>query len=373
MIRSLSLILSVLDVLHGLIHLMGFVAYWPLANLPDLPYKTSRLSGRLELGAAGMRLFSLLWLLAALGWVIAGALLAFGRPAWAPLMLGAAVLSLVICMLDWGVAFRGALIDLGFLLVLLVVFGLRVQPAPLPNYTAGPAHPVETAPIPEGLPEPVERFYRLTYPKGRIPVYHSAVISGRGTLRVMGITFPSRYRFVHRSGYDYRHYFESTFYGFPILKVNEHFIDGHARMELPFGVTENDPLVDSAANQGLWAEMSIYPAAYLTDARVRWEAVDDRTARLYVPWQSGEQVFTVHFDPQSGRMLRMETLRNRDAKSGLIQWTAGSMILPAQNGRPAKELQTATWVDEGTPWLIMETEAAVYNTDIADYIRQTGP
>ena len=50
-------------------------------------------------------------------------------------------------------------------------------------------------------------------------------------------------------------------------------------------MTENDPLVDSAANQGLWAEMSVYPAAYLTDPRVRWEAVDDLTARLYIPWR----------------------------------------------------------------------------------------
>ena len=77
------------------------------------------------------------------------------------------------------------------------------------------------------------------------------------------------------------------------MKVNEHYIDGHGRLELPFGVAENDPSVDSAANQGLWAEMSVYPAGYLTDKRVRWEAVDDTTARLHVPWQDGEQVFTV--------------------------------------------------------------------------------
>jgi hypothetical protein len=372
MIRILSISVAVIALLHGLIHLMGFVAYWPLASLPDLPYKTSLLNGRWELGAAGMRLFSLLWLLAALGWVVAGLLLIFEQPAWAPLMLGATLLSLAICLLDWGVAFRGALIDLAFLLILFVVFGLRFQPASFPAYSAAPAYPAETAPIPAGLPAPVERFYRVAYPDGRLPVYHTAVISGRGTLRVMGVTFPSRYRFVHRSGYDYRHYFESTFYGFPIFKVNEHFIDGHARLELPFGVTENDPLVDGAANQGLWAEMSIYPAYFLTDGRARWEAVDHVTARLYVPWRDGEQVFTLHFDPQTGRMLSMETMRNRDAKSGLIQWTAGSLTRPARGGWAAKEMQTATWADEGTPWLIMDTEQAVYNTDVSDYVRQRG-
>jgi hypothetical protein len=373
MIRILSISVAVIAILHGLVHLMGFAAYWPLANVPELPYKTSLLNGRWEVGAAGMRLFSLLWLLAALGWVVAGVLLVFKQPSWAPLMLGATLLSLVICILDWGAAFRGAWIDLVFLVILFVVFGLRYQPAPFPAYSAGPAYPAETAPIPAGLPAPVERFYRVTYPDSRLPVYHTAVISGRGTLRVMGVTFPSRYRFIHRSGHDYRHYFESTFYGYPIIKVNEHFIDGHARLELPFGVTENDPLVDGAANQGLWAEMSIYPAYFLTDGRARWEAVDEVTARLYIPWRDGEQVFTMRFDPQTGRIQSMETLRNRDSKSGLILWTAGTQTLPVRSSQPAKELQTATWADEGTPWLIMDTEEAVFNTDVSDYVQQRGP
>jgi hypothetical protein len=373
MLRILSISLAVFAILHGLIHLMGFVAYWPLANVSDLPYKTNLLNGRLEIGASGMRIFSLVWLLAAVGWIVAGGLLALGRPSWAPLMLGAALLSLVICILDWGAAFRGGLIDLVFLVILFFVFGLRVQPAPLPAYTAAAAYPAETAPIPEGLPAPVERFYRLTYPDGRLPVYRSAVISGRGTMRIMGIRFPARVRFVHNTGYDYRHYLEGTFYGFPIFKANEHFIDGHARLELPVGVTENDPAVDSAANQGLWAEMSVYPAAYLTDERVRWEAVDETTARLYVPWQEGEQVFTVHFDPQSGRILRMETLRNRDAKSGQILWTAGSLTIPGRGSLPARDLQTATWADEGTPWLVIENDEVVYNTDVSQYILQKGP
>jgi hypothetical protein len=372
MIRILSVSVAVIAILHGLIHLMGFVAYWPLGNVPDLPYKTSLLNGRWEVGAAGMRLFSLLWLLAALGWVVAGVLLVFKQPSWAPLMLGATLLSLVICLLDWGAAFRGALVDLVFLAILFVVFGLRYQPAPFPAYSAEPAYPAETAPIPAGLPGPVERFYRVTYPAGRLPVYHTAVVSGRGTLRIMGLTFPSRYRFVHRSGYDYRHYFESTFYGFPVMKVNEHYIDGRGRMELPFGVVENDPLVNSAANQGLWAEMSAYPAYFLTDGRARWEAVDDNTARLYVPWQDGEQVFTVRFDPQSGRLLHMETLRNRDAKSGQILWTAEAVVVPARDGSRATEMMTATWADEGTPWLILETEEAVYNTDVSVYLHQRG-
>ena len=112
MVRFVSVIVALVAMVNGLIYLMGFTAYWPLAEISELPYKTTLLAARLQIGAGGMRLFSVLWLLAALGFVVSGLALLFGKSSWAPLMLASVVLSLVICILDWGVAFRGALIDL---------------------------------------------------------------------------------------------------------------------------------------------------------------------------------------------------------------------------------------------------------------------
>jgi hypothetical protein len=217
----------------------------------------------------------------------------------------------------------------------------------------------------------VERFYRQTY-GDEIPVYHSAVISGRGTVRFMGITFPARWRFTHEVGKAYRHYFEITFYGFPVLKVNEHYLDGRARLELPFQVVENDPGVDSAANQGLWVETSAFPSVFLTDPNVRWEAVEDKTARLYVPFGDGEQEFTVTFDPQTGELVRMETLRYYDKKVGKLRWWGERIQGGDRDGQPTTTL-AATWEGEGTPWLVCEIEEAVFNSDVSAYIHQTGP
>ena len=64
MIRILAILLAVVTGLHGLIHLMCFVAYWPLGEIKDLPYKTTLLGWKLDLGAGGMRLFSVVWLVA---------------------------------------------------------------------------------------------------------------------------------------------------------------------------------------------------------------------------------------------------------------------------------------------------------------------
>ena len=370
MLRILLISFIVIAGIHGLIHLLGFVAYWPLAKISELPYKTALLGGRLDLGVTGMRVYSLLWLLAALGFVMAAIALALGKSFWAPLMLGAVLLSLVIGILDWSAAFRGVLINLVLLLVLGVVLGLRVQPAPLPAYTA-PSAPVQTVQFPSNLPKPVEQFYRLIY-GDEIPVYTSAVFTARGTLRFMGITFPARMRFIHLTGRGYRHYIETTFYGLPVLKVNEHYLDGHARLALPFAVVEDDPRVDSAANHGLWGEMSFYPASLSTDPRTRWEPVDDTTARLQVPFGEGEQVFTLYFDPQTGLLARMETMRYHE-KAGIVRWWGEGSRWMGLNGQPVSVSFAATWEFEGTPWLVGEIEDAAFNTDVSAYIRQTGP
>jgi hypothetical protein len=371
MIRFLSILLSLLVAFHGLIHLMGFLAYWPLREFPALPYKTALLSGRWEIGATGMRLFSLLWLIAALGFILSATALLFGKPWWAPVMLAASLLSLLICILDWGVAFRGAIVDLLLLLMLFVVFGFRQPPVPLPPYTAAAA-PITTVPLPSGLPAPVGRYLRLTY-GDELPVYTSAVMSGRGTVRFMGVIMPARLRFSHASGQSYRHYIETTFYGIPLLKVSERYLDGHTRFELPFGVEEDKPGVDSAANQGLWAETIFYPAYLVTDPRLRWQAVDDNTAKLFVPFKDGEQEFTLQFDPQSGLMTHIETLRFRDEKSGTLRWWGDQLYEPDQNGDPQLKGFAVTWGDEGTPWLVIRIEDIVFNTDVSQYLRQQGP
>lgn len=236
----------------------------------------------------------------------------------------------------------------------------------------GQSAPPETLPLPAGLPSPVERYYRQTY-GAEIPVIQSAVLSGRGTVRFMGITFPARLRFSHVSGKDYRHYIEATFFGYPVFKVNEHYLDGHTRLDLPVGVVENDPKVDSAANQGLWAESLAYPAIFDTDPRVRWEYVDDTHARLSVPYGDAEQVFTVQFDAQSGELTRAETDRYRDEKVGMLRWWGEKYLGNSQSGQPASVTFAVTWEDEGTPWLVYELEESVFNADLTDYIRQTGP
>lgn len=371
MARVLVGALTLVVLAHGLIHLMGFVAYWPLGELKELPYKTALFGGRWEVGRAGMRLYSALWLIAALGFVLAvGGWLA-GHD-WPPVvMAGAASLSLLLTLADWSAAWRGAVINVVILVVLAVVLGLRVKPAPFPAY-AGQTPPLEQVPVPDDLPAPVARFYQVISGE-TVPVIDSAVITGTVRLRFQGIGFNGRYRFTHDAGQGYRHYIEATLFGQPLLKVNEWYLDGKGRLELPFGTTENEPAVDRAANLGLWGESIWLPSIWLTDPRVRWEALDAQTATLVVPFGAQEERFTVTFDPQTGLIAQMEALRPKSTDPDkLTRWTLRPEGWARFHGMLLPSPASATWEDEGTPWAIFTLDDVAYNIDVREYLRGRG-
>jgi hypothetical protein len=261
-------------------------------------------------------------------------------------------------------------------LVILVWLGLRIPPAPFAAF-AGQAQELAAVPLPAGLPGPVERFYRQLYGES-VPVITSAVLSGRGTLRLPsrgGIRFPVRFRITHAAGQGYRHYFEATFFGWPIMRVNEHYLEGRARLALPFGVTEGEPKVDQGAALALWAESVAWlPALLVTDPAVRWQAVDAETALLAVPAGAETERFLVRFDPASSQIWLLESMRYKGAADpAKTLWLNQLMAWQPVAGQPVAATAALTWLDEGSPWAVFTVENVVYNADVQETLRATGP
>lgn len=231
----------------------------------------------------------------------------------------------------------------------------------------------EYIPLPDHLPAPVQRFYQ-TIIGDQIPVIQSAVLTLSGTLRFKGITFPANLRFTHEAGQNYRHYIEAFAFGYPLLKVNERYLDGVGHMELPFGVVEDNPKTNTAANLGLWGESIWLPSIFITDSRVRWEAIDSTTARLIVPCKGyADDSFTLTFDPETGLLARMEALRWRsESDKAKILWRIEPRGWSETHGMKIPSPAAVTWMDQGTPWLVASLTHAAYNVDVSTYIRGKG-
>ncbi|MBZ0299184.1 MAG: hypothetical protein K8J31_05570 [Anaerolineae bacterium] len=257
-------------------------------------------------------------------------------------------------------------------LVALLWAGLKGRAKPFPPYPES-TPTIRTIPLPADLPEPVKRYYRATIGE-EIPVIETAVITLSGRLRFKGITFPARMRFTHEAGRSYRHYLEALVFNYPLLRVNESYLDGHSRLELPFGVVENQPKIDLAANMGLWGESFWLPTIFVTDPRVRWEAIDATHARVIVPCADGStDSLTLTFDPMTGLLAQAETMRWRDAADTEKQpWQIAPQGWQTFHGIKIPSPGAVTWADEGTPWLVASVDDVAYNVDLSTYLRGRG-
>jgi hypothetical protein len=125
--RILIFFIALILGLHGLIHLIGTSVYLQLIDVDGFAYKTTVLGGRVDLGDSGIRIFGALWILPAIGFVAAALGLLEGRSWWQTTLLAATLVSMVLTVLDWNVAFMGALVDLAILGALWIQ--LRMVPS----------------------------------------------------------------------------------------------------------------------------------------------------------------------------------------------------------------------------------------------------
>ena len=255
---------------------------------------------------------------------------------------------------------------------LLGWLGFQIKPKSFPPYPEN-STALKTIALPDGLPAPVERFYRTVY-GDQIPVIETAVIKGQGVMAPFGFKMPARFLFVHNAGRDYRHYFEATFFTIPIMKVNENYIDGKSFFELPIATYVDDASTNQGANLALWAEAAWFPSIWLTDPRVHWSPVDDKTALLCVPFGDQEENFVVRFNPETGLLDSMEAMRYRDPgdQAKKILWITRSVDGPIIPGTKLSAIGNATWLDQGKPWATFTLEEVKYNVDVKEYILQRG-
>src|SRR5688500_2691820 len=86
MTKTFSITLAVVLFGHGLIHFIGTAVYAGHARVAGLPYKTTLLGGRWDLGEPGIAVYGGLWALPAIAFVIASLVLVLNGSVPLPLL-----------------------------------------------------------------------------------------------------------------------------------------------------------------------------------------------------------------------------------------------------------------------------------------------
>lgn len=171
----------------------------------------------------------------------------------------------------------------------------------------------------EGLPAPVARYFEFALIPGQ-PLIRHAHIEHAGEFRA-GLDRPwgpftsVQEVVVHRPGFVW----DARVQMAPLttVRVRDSYISGRAGMLARLGGLvavadeEDTPSLNSGALHRWLLEAPWYPTALLPSQGVRWEAVDDSTARAFFEDGGIELSMDVRFAPDGG-ITQVDALRMRD-------------------------------------------------------------
>lgn len=101
MVVPMRMILAALFIGHGVAHVVGFAVPWKLVTSSEVPYRTTVAGGLVDIGAAGVRLVGLLWLVVAVALVSIAAGVLQHTSWWYRESLAVLMVSSVLCLLGW--------------------------------------------------------------------------------------------------------------------------------------------------------------------------------------------------------------------------------------------------------------------------------
>ncbi len=269
--------------IHGLIHLMGFVKAFGLAELPQLTQPISRPMGVAWLAAMLLTLAALV------------ALFVWPRGWW---MIGAAalVVSQVVIVTSWTDAKFGTIVNV--ILLLGVLYGFLTQgptsfraehereaDAGLARVRALPPAAVITEADLAPLPPPVQRYLRATGMVGQ-PRTLSYRLRFRGRIRGGPSDAWMPFEAEQQSFADEPtrlFLMDATMFGLPVQSFHR-FVGPAATFRVKVAgvvpmVDARGPEMDRAETVTLFNDMCILAPGTLLSPRITWEPIDERSAR----------------------------------------------------------------------------------------------
>lgn len=241
--------------------------------------------------------------------------------------------------------------------------GLRTPMRPRPAASGSRAS--DTMAIPDGLPAPVARHFQLTAGE-RIPVANHPLLTGTARMAIPGLPFRlwmnAQWQANYETGRAFTRVMDLGFFGRPVLQAVDHYKDGVGSVTVA-GKRNAGVNVDQAADLVLWAESVWMPSVLFTTPGLRWQAVDDTRARLYIPYQEGHHEITWHFDPQTGLLSHLTSFRFKKVDSRWkTAWRVDMLRYAEFDHLRIPSSIAITWEDDGKPWAVFNVSDLVFDT-----------
>jgi len=244
--------------------------------------------------------------------------------------------------------------------------GLRtpVQPHPL----AAGSRPGERIPVAPGLPEPVARYFALTAGDS-VPLAQAPRITGTVRMRVPGLPLPlwmnGRWNAAYQPGQAFTRIMELGFFGNIVIRGVDEYRDGVGSVTVG-NKREAGATYNQAADLVMWAESVWMPSILFTTPGVRWKAVDDSKARMFVPFGAGEHEITWHFDPTTGLLTHLTSFRYKGTNdSWRTPWRVDIRQYDEFEHVKMPSSIAVTWEDDGKPWAVFDVLDLILNADDA--------
>lgn len=363
--------LSVLLAAHGIAHLVGFMVPWRFLSSPDMPFKTTLLAGRVDVGDAGIRVVGVLWLLTAL--VIIGSAAGLALHArWAEsIVLPVVLVSLVLCLIEVPQAGIGLALNVGLVLLLLlhptVGTGVmrwqrqseddRVRLVDSGHGPTGTFTPASVA----SLPAPAARYFRHVLTDGQ-PVVTTASFTQDGQFR-LGESESTWSRMTATQHFSVREpgfVWDARISAIPLLPVfvRDSYILGTAGMTASllglYSVMDAQPSADlnAGALQRYLAEAVWFPTALLPASGVAWDSVDDRSARATLTDHGTTVSLDFRFTDAGDIDRASAAARQREVKGAYIPtpWIVTCRDHAVVNGMRIPTYCEVSWEIDGKPW-----------------------
>lgn len=351
--------------LHGLIHLMGFLKAWRLADIPQL---TGRSLVPMSEGA--FRAVGVVWLVAAIALGAAGLLRLLGRESWWLVAAPALALSQAVIVLQWGDAWAGTILNVVLAVAVAVGWGTarfhaeNVQHARalLASAPRGPSPPLRLEEIAE-LPVPVRRWLQGSGAIGQ-PRARTVRLRQRGGMRTSPGQAPmpaeaEQYFTVDRPGFVWT--VDVTMLRVVPIVGRDSFVDGAGRMFIKAGglvpvADGTGPTFDQGTALRFLGEIIWFPSAALAPY-ISWTPIDDRRAQATLTFQSVTVSAVFEFDDR-GRFVSLAADRYFDGRT-LERW-----VIPATAWAVIRGIEMP--VRGGAIWKLAAGDFDYYRWEILD-------